>query len=163
MILAFMTKWPKQMGPLAGKPTNFVEKIWKSFPNQPLTEELVNVVYSGNFEFNVYNRVKPKKHTIRYDWRRINMPIHYYINSRKPDMMKFFPEKPCVFIQDIVIKHTDNQGVRLVTPEVYIHGVMFTDVERLATNDGFDNVEDFFMYFNSNFTGKIIHWTNLKY
>lgn len=36
-------------------------------------------------------------------------------------------------------------------------------IEELAKNDGFDSVEDFFRYFNSNFDGKIIHWTDYIY
>lgn len=28
---------------------------------------------------------------------------------------------------------------------------------------GFDSVKDFFRYFNKDFKGKIIHWTDLKY
>ena len=33
----------------------------------------------------------------------------------------------------------------------------------LANNDGFDSVESFFEWFNKDFTGKLIHWTDLRY
>ncbi|MFI5142060.1 MAG: hypothetical protein ACHQII_06855, partial [Bacteroidia bacterium] len=36
-------------------------------------------------------------------------------------------------------------------------------VEQLAYNDGFDNVEAFLNYFKDGFTGKLIHFTDLKY
>ncbi len=37
------------------------------------------------------------------------------------------------------------------------------EVNQLAINDGFNSVDDFFQYFNTDFTGKLIHWTDLKY
>ena len=33
----------------------------------------------------------------------------------------------------------------------------------LVRNDGFDCLADFFSWFNSDYTGKIIHWTDLRY
>ena len=38
-----------------------------------------------------------------------------------------------------------------------------TSIMRLAKNEGFDSVEQFLRCFKSNFTGKIIHWTNHLY
>jgi hypothetical protein len=35
--------------------------------------------------------------------------------------------------------------------------------EQLAINDGFETVEHFFRWFNEDFSGKIIHWTDLRY
>lgn len=54
---------------------------------------------------------------------------------------------------------------------VKIDGKLFYDVAgiekdkmlQLAQNDGFDTIEEFFEYFNEDFTGKIIHWTGLRY
>lgn len=36
-------------------------------------------------------------------------------------------------------------------------------IEELAKNEGFDSAADFFKYFNANFDGKIIHWTDYTY
>jgi hypothetical protein len=36
-------------------------------------------------------------------------------------------------------------------------------VEVLARNDGFATVKDFFEWFSEDYTGKIIHWTELRY
>ena len=33
----------------------------------------------------------------------------------------------------------------------------------LVQNDGFASISDFFKFFNKDYTGKIIHWTDLKY
>jgi hypothetical protein len=48
---------------------------------------------------------------------------------------------------------------------VNIDGRWITDAELkiLSVNDGFDSVDDFFEWFNEDFAGKIIHWTDLKY
>ena len=39
----------------------------------------------------------------------------------------------------------------------------YEEIIWLAKNDGFANVNDFFKWFSSDFSGKIIHWTNFKY
>jgi hypothetical protein len=39
------------------------------------------------------------------------------------------------------------------------------EIEDLAINDGFDDVADFWAWFDqySPFSGKLIHWTGLRY
>jgi len=37
------------------------------------------------------------------------------------------------------------------------------EIERLAENDGFNTASDFLEWFDHDFTGKIIHWTDYKY
>ena len=38
-----------------------------------------------------------------------------------------------------------------------------SQIKELALNDGFASQEDFFDWFKQDFTGKIIHWTPLRY
>lgn len=38
-----------------------------------------------------------------------------------------------------------------------------TDMERLAKNDGFESMEDFWSFFNQSYQGTIIHWTDIRY
>lgn len=38
-----------------------------------------------------------------------------------------------------------------------------SQIEELAMNDGFESVDQFFAWFNKDWKGKIIHWTDLKY
>lgn len=38
-----------------------------------------------------------------------------------------------------------------------------TELHELAINDGFKNLHDLKQWFNKDFKGKIIHWTNFKY
>jgi hypothetical protein len=35
--------------------------------------------------------------------------------------------------------------------------------QQMALNDGFDTVSDFYCYFNEDFSGKIVHWTDFRY
>lgn len=53
------------------------------------------------------------------------------------------------------------------SPVVIIDGITFssgcTQIKQLAINDGFDSLESFYGYFNKDFSGKIIHWTDLRY
>ena len=37
------------------------------------------------------------------------------------------------------------------------------EIQKLSLNDGFDSCEDFFAWFNEDFSGKIIHWTPFRY
>lgn len=98
-----------------------------------------------------------KIHTIRTDkhnrWRKGNK-IHFATGIRTKDYKQFY-EGVCKGTQDIVIdgKYITIDG-RLLSDN---------DVIQLAKNDGFDNVGDFYKFFNSYFAGKIIHWGNIKY
>jgi len=38
-----------------------------------------------------------------------------------------------------------------------------SQIELLADNDGFDSIYQFFIWFNKDFTGQIIHFTNFRY
>lgn len=152
---------------LNGKPTYFVRKIWASardcgqFINTPITSytkdylQRFGVIAPKSKDFTII----PKIHTIRRDrsdrWVK-DRPIQFYINNRTKDMFKFMPDLKCTSVQTIEI---------LNGSDVIVDGKKLgpLGVESLALNDGFDSVEDFFLYFSKDFTGKIIHWTNLTY
>ena len=168
MTLAFMQQFPKGIKGLEGKPTHFVEKIWQSFPDEVTTEVFSDQYLPGlekvGYDFNIDAvDMAPKLHTMRRDendrWKAGN-DIHFYINSRTPEQFQFAPVIPCVSTQKVEIKH--------VYPHRYIfidgrYISDFTEKHKLAINDGFDSVEDFLAYFNSDWVGKLIHWTDLKY
>lgn len=109
--------------------------------------------------------IKPKLHTIREDkshsWVQ-DRDIHFVINNRTKDRYQFAPILPVVSIQHIEIRYSGQK----YGPVVCIDGTKLlgaNSLEKLAQNDGFDSVDDFFSWFNIDFKGKIIHWTNLKY
>lgn len=174
MILLFSTK-------LNGKSTYFVDKIWAGLIDSKLGTIETCRRYEYNREkitpneFAMVPHYKPKIHTIREDkndrWR-VGTNIDFYINVRKKNMFRFAPVLPVVRVQNIEIKYVpfgnQKQDAR---PFVKVDGRLIYDVGQtlwsqmveFAENDGFDCVNDFFDYFNKDFIGKIIHWTDLKY
>lgn len=139
MILSFKNKFPW------GSPTNFKVKI-----------------LSGS-----------KIHTIREDQKRrwkVGMKIHMATGIRTKNYRCFCDRFVCKSIQEIRIFYgpfTDEVTVLIDGKEFYhrvgIYVVKSKDMIKLAKNDGFDCVEDFFKWFDSDFEGKIIHWTDFRY
>lgn len=170
MILPFSTQ-------MNGQPTYFVEKIWQSFPNEFTIDNFDDFeIYKGyDFDQNAIDLL-PKFHTFREDekdrWKAGNK-IDYFINCRQKDMFRFAPVLPVVSTQKVEIRWFQLFEKKMV--KVYIDTLIFGWVKfddqmyvtgnmlQLANNDGFDTIEDFFAYFNEDFKGKIIHWTDLRY
>ncbi len=173
MILPFSTQ-------MNGKPTYFVEKILTGILEKKLTHEpdfnslcpaaviIQNkgTTYKIGFDTTIIH--KPKFHTIREDkndrWK-VGNKIDFYINCRQKNMFRFAPVLPVVSVQKIEIEYLNNTGHWFKDAVVSI-GESYIgrdEIETIAKNDGFDNVEDFFAYFNEDFKGKIIHWTDLRY
>jgi hypothetical protein len=154
------------MGELAGQPNYFIQKIWMS-----LKIEHKQRAYEYYWDQHVHEIEKPwdvadavitpKLHTIRAGNRwKAGMKIHPVINNRTKNRFQFAPTMQCTFVQNIDI-HWVNGIVW-----VYIDGNLntdFSELTKLSTNDGFDSAEDFFAYFNTDFKGQIIHWTDLRY
>ncbi len=155
-----------------GKLTHFPEKILNGLVNNELIKvseyrdlqiQYVKKVISTNWIF------ANKIHTIRRDEKnkwKVGNKIHFVIYNRTPQRYQFAPIVPCVSVQPIKIKYCYNRNTRaLDTPIVYVDGfqISITEIEMLAINDGFKNSEAFFEYFNTDFEGKIIHWTDKQY
>jgi len=181
MILPFSTQ-------LNGKPTYFVEKILRGILNEHSHKGLniAESIYQSGEALNyqglddiftvIEHKVKPKLHTIREDktdrWKP-GTKIDFFINCRQKNMFRFAPVLPVVSVQEIEIKwfkileinicrvFIDNKSFACVQfdRELIVTGKML----QLAQNDGFDTITDFFRYFDKDFKGKIIHWTDLKY
>lgn len=100
-----------------------------------------------------------KKHTIRSDtkdrWQKGRM-IHLSTGARSSHY-KLIEKTPC----------TGTQRIEISGRTVFIDDrkLCDTSIDLLAYNDGFDNVDDFWSWFDqySPFVGKIIHWTSLRY
>lgn len=186
MTLSFSTKWPERMGELAGQPNYFTNKIvkgvWKHSPL--LMKEFV--LSRTEKEKKRFEEIKPfedltikeeeslfsKLHTIRHDphnrWKP-GMKIHPVINNRTKNRFQFAPVVKCVSVQKIEIKYWNKCGdyPNIIIDKHYGYHAYEKDgfefMEQLALNDGFPSVEAFFQYFNADFKGKLIHWTDLKY
>jgi len=102
-----------------------------------------------------------KIHTIREDktnrWYKGRL-IHFWAgNPRNVKNHPYqFKEGKCKSTQKIEIK---NKCIYIDNREK----LLSDKVKLLAIQDGFDSVNEFFEWFNKDFTGKIIHWTNFKY
>lgn len=109
------------------------------------------------------NKIKKgiKLHTIRWDeknrWKK-GVKIHFATGARS-SKYNCFKEGVCTGTQKIVI----------INRSIWIQDMPFPlighEIQYLSDNDGFDSIEDFWWWFDqySPFTGKIIHWTNLRY
>lgn len=110
-----------------------------------------------NFDEKILKGVK--LHTIRWDEKgrwKVGNKIHFSTGART-SKYKCFKVGECTGTQQIEIRNR----------RIYVDGRALTldKIEWLAINDGFDCIEDFWAWFDtySPFTGKIIHWTALRY
>ena len=182
MTLGFQTKWKN------GKPTYFIEKILSSISYViPLNEfyQLFDLLKDKGY-VNVlqYAECDPKHHTIREDntnrWKAGRL-IHFVIGNRTKKRFQFAPVIPVISTQTIFFNYgLTNKFVSCLfkipkkdlekplistEPNIFIDERLISkkEAEQLAINDGFDSYESFIKYFDREFSGKIIHWTNLKY
>ena len=183
MTLNFMQKFPN------GTPTKFVEKITKGLidtnsnvsifdlnsifincPFENVKDRYRRLMYNDNSRELWQSIPHAKIHTIRSGDRwKAGTNIHFKIWSGKPYVDKTFnfaPLIPCVSVQNIEITWSKTNCFGGCV-KVVIDGLDVTTnvdlIDKLAINDGFDNRTDFFNWFNEDFKGQIIHWTNLKY
>lgn len=185
--LGFSTNWPKQMG---GNKTGFIPKILNSLIS---TEEVYYQDYSVcrrndlNYKqlatFPLWEEVKnaiPKHRTIREDAKNLWKPgrkIHMVVFNRTKNRFQFAPVLQVKAVQYIRILWSYDEELKMNTPCLYLgeksdHSDLMPwyyptygekEMNQLALNDGFENTKQFYQWFNSDFTGKIIHWTKLKY
>jgi len=170
MILGFMQKSAN------GDPTYFREKILSGVGRSYETTH-------GTISLN------PKIHTLRIDphnrWKP-GMSIQMVYRGPKYSILDHFnkgiPElERCVSIQRIkltwIYKNAyveTNLPLRKIKgphgefnyyPAIWIDDKPMNQaqIELLAANDGFDSIYQFFKWFNKDFTGKILHFTDYRY
>ena len=170
-----------------GEPAHFVEKIWAGFAlNDFLWNNRNGCWATESYKeqwpygddadgtsswWRPFMKAKPKIHTIRADAKNRWMPgkiIHFEQWTGAPYRSKcyhFAPLIPCVSTQIIEIEYINGKPVVVIDNKHYYNPLVGIDkgILKLAVNDGFESVDDFFRLFNQDFTGKVIHWTDLKY
>lgn len=108
-----------------------------------------------------------KIHTIREDPTRRWKPgvkIHAATGVRTKNYRCFF-ESQCISVQEIEISYPKIAKYGNGYPEIYIDG-KYCDLiwrQKLAKRDGFITLDEFYDWFNKDFRGVIIHWTDLIY
>lgn len=165
MTLSFKKNWPKKMDIWSGAPTFFIEKIWASLPESVNGDSYHEYLSQHKEKFgqpwdgsDVY--VLPKKHTLRHGTRwKPGDKIHFCINSRTKRYFQFAPVVEVKGVQEIQIEYQEDGGILVIIDGRHVvHAV-----EHLAKNDGFESIAQFFNWFDKDFKGQIVHWTNLKY
>lgn len=129
--------------------------------------------FDRQFPTRIMNGIKI--HTIREDqhnrWKA-GMKIQMAIGARTKSYEQF-DERICTGVQIITIAYIDDRGAVKVEVDGKQLGVWHRflpqesvnpeAIELLARNDGFQKVDDFLKWFQRDFEGKIIHWTDFKY
>lgn len=155
-----------------GKPTYFPEKIWSGLKSLEVDEYFRNFLFSDHCKDpNLIQ--KPKLHSIRQGNRwKVGDKIHFYVGSRTKKALQFAPILQVKAVQKIRVRYNDVGGVDVIIDgrRYYYKPINFKTCAtynekmlRLAQNDGFDAIEDFFKWFDTDFEGQLIHWTDMKY
>ena len=169
--LSFKTKFPW------GDQTYFIPKIWRGLiDNMGMYSDYMSyvntILNSGNdkimeafFPVKDINTIAPKIHTIREDKHDLWKPgrkIHMAVFNRTKDRFQFVTELECKSVQRIEIIHNlfYTKNSLIFIDDIPLR---FDTQKKLARNDGFNSVEDFFRFFSKDFSGKIINWTDFKY
>lgn len=187
MNIAFSHVFPKKAGTLYQKPTHFIHKIQRGI------EEVLKIEVKDELKLDCAKvmteqgvpvpteEIVPKIHTIRRDEKKrwkAGMNLHFVMFQRRPWQIRFAPVLPVKAVEQIKIEHYPQDQVK--SARVFIDGknigcviwnkgfenepiVTGKKMVELIKNDGFDSVQDFFQYFNENFEGKLIHWTDKVY
>lgn len=177
---------------IQGKPTYFDRKILLGmYLNERLKTELSEKELVFAEYFLQHQQLHPKLHTLRTDahnrWNP-GMLIHMVYGMRTKQCRLIAPVVKCISVQEVEIVSMDAEGwsrdscadydnsvlamIRTTglafEPKrflVYVDGVSLRPymIEQLAKNDGFNSSEEFFQYFSTTQTLRLIHWTDLKY
>ncbi|MBS9773832.1 MAG: hypothetical protein KGV59_01565 [Tenacibaculum sp.] len=183
MTLLFKAFFPGKTKEVIKKQTFFVEKIWECFLQKGIEMKAADFIrFFGRLIPRDYiiNTYQPKLHTIRKDTKnkwKVGNDIEFKLDISN----EFHPHAPYIQfapiikvksiqkikISEMIMTETKYSYVtknkRIFKIEIDNHKLTKKQIEKLAINDGFDSVDDFFEWFNEDFTGKIIHWTDLKY
>lgn len=118
-----------------------------------------------------------KIHTIRKKGRwEPGRKIHAATGVRSKNYNCFF-ESVCVSTQDISIKYLKHSNIVRIFVDLEKFGEIFYSkrgekiyyldadfcISELSRNDGFGSIQAFLNWFNCDFEGEIIHWTNKRY
>jgi hypothetical protein len=88
--------------------------------------------------------------------------IHFSTSTRTKNYNNF-KTSDCVSTQYVIIQWIEYKSSKKMTVQIDGRLLNEKEVQEFAYNDGFDRVDDFEVWFNEDFYGKIIHWTEKRY
>jgi hypothetical protein len=111
-----------------------------------------------------------KKHTVREDKKnryRCGCTLHLSVGVRSK-RYRCLKKVLCTGVQSIQIRYGNGRYHKVFVYQdvrVTVDGreLGYGEVTELAKNDGFENQDSFFRFFKRDFSGKIIHWSNILY
>lgn len=168
MKLPFMLKFPW------GEETHFIEKLWAMRTLDEINY-LRSLYQMQATEFNIQfenGAFTPKLHTIRNasDRFKVGQLVQPFIWTYKPYKKNPNPLIPAQFDFMPAIKIVSKQRFDLdkfhgcLWPFIDENEMPLNEVSNLAQNDGFNNDEHFFQYFNKPVENmEIRHFTHLTY
>lgn len=162
MVITFATEFLKNH-PKSGSKTLFVPKLWKAWKEMGIEiNDYGHPSLDEESEYlkDEYDDIHPKWHTIRKGarWRQ---GAHFdpriwtdgFMSKQVPLTLE-----PVKVVKELPIT-IDNKEVH-ISDQLVSHA----NLVYLARNDGFDNIEDFFAWFNTGrFRGQIIFWKYINY
>jgi hypothetical protein len=165
MKLPFMLKFP------SGEETHFIEKLWAMYL---MTTGMKNIrsYYKNMMNIDTEKIYIPKLHTIRNQSERFKVGqfVQPFVWTCKPYKRNPDPNIPAQFDFMPPITIVSKQRFDLdkyhgcLWPFIEENELPLNEVSNLAQNDGFNNDEHFFQYFNKPVENmEIRHFTNLKY
>lgn len=148
-----------------GSPTNNEEKIWACLlASNILTHEQFKIFFAGNMDIFIKISEYPKCHIILENTdlksgNHIQLMCNDVINS---GIRQIAPDIFCKSTQKIQIKYKPELSA---IPMVFVDDkdLCTKELEQLSVCEGFDDISQFYERFNEDFTGEIVHWTNLRY
>jgi hypothetical protein len=166
MKLPFMLKFPW------GEETHFIEKLWALGINQKDKDNYIFNSLQCNIDIDFFSDFTPKLHTIRNasDRFKVGQFVQPFIWTYKPYKKNPNPLIPAQFDFMPPIKIVSKQRFDLdkfhgcLWPFIDENEMPLNEVSNLAQNDGFNNDEHFFQYFNKPVENmEIRHFTHLTY
>ena len=166
MKLPFMLKFPW------GEETHFIEKLWALGINQKDKDNYIFNSLQCNIDIDFFSDFTPKLHTIRNASERfkVGQLVQPFIWTYKPYKKNPNPLIPAQFDFMPAIKIVSKQRFDLdkfhgcLWPFIDENEMPLNEVSNLAQNDGFNNDEHFFQYFNKPVENmEIRHFTHLTY
>jgi uncharacterized protein YqfB (UPF0267 family) len=112
-----------------------------------------------------------KIHTIRTDehdrWKAgCNIEMATGVRTKNYNLFKRATCISTEWVEVCYVKfYNINGSIKEICKVVWLHGreLIGEELEDFAISDGFANSIDFFAFYNKDYKGKLIHWTDKKY